>query len=199
MVMDNSIIPTNSNNNQTNNQQSSNSKAKYFIFAGALALLLLIVGVVAIMASNSSTTSKQAEETLDSIDDKDIAANEIKYIDTKDYTKTLNIYNSIDNGISLDDVKKVITGAGETEAVITIGIEESRINIENGEYISFELIDDEDSNTKVIQNLTYHSLNYGNEETIQQIGGSKFQHYTGTFTNDFDTKEDAIDDYLMRK
>ena len=195
--MENSITPTNFEANQKENQKQNNSRTKYFVVAGAVAVFLLIVVIVAILVANN--TSKQANgEGLDNIDGKDIASNEIQFTETDDYTKTLNIYNSIDNGMTLDNLKKIVSEAGEGESSINIGAELSNVTVESGEYITFELEENEDSGTQIIVNLTYHNLNYNFEETIQQIEDSKFQHFTNIFTNDFDTKEEAIDDFLMR-
>ena len=189
--MENASISTNSN---------TGSKKKYIIFAGILALVLFFIGTIAIIVANNANkkTAGANGEVLDSIDEKDIASNEIKYTKTKDYSKTLNIYSSIDNGITLGDLKKVVSGAGNSDSAIIMGEESSRIEVENGEYITFGLEYDEDSNVQYIIDLTYHNNNYDLEETIRQIEGSKYQHFTNVFTNDFSTKEEAIDDFLMR-
>lgn len=166
---------------------------KYFIIGGLL-LVAVIFAIISVTLTNQGTPTEDTPEG-DYIPI-GVIGNPLEYTENDEYSKTLNLYASLDNDMMLSTAKDIISQA-DAEDFTTINATLYTISENDSEKLTFEVENEEQAS--YIYNLTYsYNDDKGNSGIIQETQNSQFIHSNGILSDEFKTKSEAIEDYLMR-
>ena len=117
----------------------------------------------------------------------------------EDYSETLKIYSKLDDEqIPVDTLQIEVKKLNE-KAVLNANRHQGRIYIEDtpNEYISFDVVVEEEDSPEMAINYVYHDIIGQDEYTIHLSGENTYQHFNGRLTSEFGSKKDAIMDHLL--
>lgn len=175
----------------------TNNKKKLIILVATFCVICVAIAATLIIIMNQKpakdTSSADSDATYVAPDA--VGATEIHYTQNDDYTTMLNLYNSIDNDMSLDVVEKVATEA--KLRIATNDNEHFTIVDQTNESIRFDIIIEDD--VASIYNLEFSYNRNSLSGSIKEVQKSQFQHFDGKTTNEYETKADAIEDYLIKQ
>ena len=161
----------------------------------ALGIMLVIIGTAVTIAIWS-----KAEATAPTGDEEDISKLE-NIVLTNHYSDILKVYYELDDeAIAVDDLQEQVEKM-KLNVKLTAGSEKGIIvdkdNI--GEYITFEVMREEEDSPDTAYNFIYHEIIDSREYLIKKSGENTYQHFNSVITNEFEKKSDAIEDHLIYK
>ena len=177
-------------------ENHTNNKKKLIILVAIFCVICVAIAATLIIIMNqkpAKDTSSNPDATYVAPDA--VGATEIHYTQNDGYTTMLNLYNSIDNDMSLDTVEKVATEA--KLRIATNDNEHFTIVDQTNESIKFDIIIEDD--VASIYNLEFSYNRNSLSGSIKEVQKSQFQHFDGKTTNEYETKADAIEDYLIKQ
>lgn len=215
------ILP---NNDQYVGESNPTKKPKVFwIIGGVSALLILVIVLVVVLVNRNNTDYSMIND--------DIGASEFSFERDDAYSELQNIFLNMDDGMSLEQLRKIISLSGVAENYLQVNrdnpsdtipeeTEESEFSTSDGaesfiapviihegtdysgqtiEFISFNVLPvDDDASEEMIDNVTYHNYKDGLHNYINSTSDYEFTHHYEGYSNSFDNKFDAIDDFVSR-
>ena len=187
-------------NNDQISTKSNKNKTIIITAFGALAVIIIAVLIVIFVQNNQPGSGNKGTTALDDYIPPDgVGPIEANFRHREGYSTMLDLYYSIDNDMMLYTVETIIKDGKldqdakyDKETKCYTYTDESR-----EESVSFCVTDDD--GVDYIHNLEFRYTRNDTNGSIAEIQGSHFQHFDGKITNDYDTKTDAIEDYLIKQ
>lgn len=81
--------------------------------------------------------------------------------------------------------------------ITTLANRTGRIDGDSDEYITYDIVNEEDDSPDTAVNFAYHQTIDNQDTFIIKSGEKAYQHFNGAITNEFDNLEDAILDHQL--
>lgn len=176
--------------------KSSKKKIIIPVVIGAVIIAAVVVGAVVIAKTSSAHTDDTAEET-EALNETDLYST----YQTYDYFSDLqNIYLNLAETMSLEMVEN-IAERSNARVYNQSYIAQQALSLTDdycgAEYITFTLSSEDGAN--YIEDIVYHDCKSSSQTSISETGDGNYLHFTGSNSNTYDNKTDALLDHLSLK
>ena len=118
----------------------------------------------------------------------------------EDYSDMLKVYSKLaDEQTPVDDLQEEVKKLNEKATVELFDDNHGEVYVNGAteEYLTFDIIREEEDSPDMADNFVYHDEINGINYTIRLSGENTYQHFNGQLTSEFNSKKDAIMDHLL--
>ena len=112
----------------------------------------------------------------------------------------LKVYSKLaDEQTPVDDLQEEVKKLNEKATVELFDDDHGEVYVNGAteEYLTFDIIREEEDSPDMADNFVYHDEINGINYTIRLSGENTYQHFNGQLTSEFNSKKDAIMDHLV--